>query len=171
MDLQGSLVYITGLSGAGKSTLGQAAIKGFLETFSIQPIFLDGDILRACVENWDYSTKGRLGMALYYVKVAKVLVDQGFVVVLATISMFENVRAFNVVNFKHYIEVYLDVSEDIRKARDPKNFYKHNIAQMAGVNQSVELPQSSHLTFKDNFDINAACEKILQKFKEIHADK
>ena len=37
---------------------------------------------------------------------------------------------------------------------------------MAGLNQSVELPQNSDLVFRDNFDMNIACEKILEKFKE-----
>ncbi|QOQ97859.1 adenylyl-sulfate kinase [Helicobacter winghamensis] len=167
--MQGALVYITGLSGSGKTTLAKAVVKQIENTLGIKSIFLDGDILRECVVNNDYSTQGRFNMASYYVKVAKLLVDQGFVVVLSTISMFDKVRAFNVENFKHYLEVYLEVSEEIRKQRDPKDFYKRNTIDMAGFNQSVELPKNSHLIFKDNFDINSACEKVLYYLKDIYA--
>ncbi|MCI5967964.1 adenylyl-sulfate kinase [Helicobacter sp.] len=167
--MRGVLVYITGLSGAGKTTLAKEVIKSIKDKLNIKPIFLDGDILRECVMNKDYSTQGRFNMALYYVKVAKLLVDQGFVVVLSTISMFDKVRAFNMENFQNYLEVYLEVSEEIRKQRDPKDFYKQNIVDMAGLDQSVELPKNSHLVFKDNFDIDFACEKILEKIKEFNA--
>lgn len=161
--MQGVLIYITGLSGSGKTTLAKQVVKIIETKYKKKPIFLDGDVLRECVVNNDYSIQGRFNMASYYVKVAKILVEQGFIVVLSTISMFHKVRAFNRENFKNYLEVYLDVSEQIRKERDPKNFYKNNILDMAGLNQSVELPQNSDLVLKDNFSIKIACEKILEK--------
>lgn len=167
--MQGALVYITGLSGSGKTTLAGEVVKSIKSTFGIKAVLLDGDTLRECVVNNDYSIHGRFNMASYYVRVAKVLVDQGFVVVLSTISMFDKIRAFNVENFKNYLEVYLEVSTEVRKQRDPKDFYKFNTLDMAGLNQSVELPKNSHLVFKDNFDINRACEKIIEKFKEFNA--
>ncbi|MBX7491488.1 adenylyl-sulfate kinase [Helicobacter turcicus] len=163
--MQGALVYITGLSGSGKTTLAKEVVKGIKSMLGVKPIFLDGDALRECVVNSDYSTQGRFNMASYYVRVAKLLVEQDFIVVLSTISMFEKVRAFNVENFKNYLEVYLEVSEEIRKTRDPKNFYKCNTEDMAGLNQNVELPRNSHLVFKDNFDMNSACKEILDKLK------
>ena len=164
--MQGALVYITGLSGAGKTTLAKQVAKILEVECGVKPILLDGDVLRECVVNNDYSIQGRLHMASYYVKITKILVEQGFIVVLSTISMFHKVRAFNRDNFRNYLEVYLEVSEQIRKERDPKNFYKNNALDMAGLNQSVELPQNSDLVFRDNFDMNIACEKILEKFKE-----
>lgn len=166
--MQGVLVYITGLSGSGKTTLAKEAVKHIEGTLGIKPVFLDGDLLRECVVNNDYSTQGRFNMASYYVRISKLLVDQGFIVVLSTISMFDKVRAFNTENFQNYLEVYLEVSEKIRKQRDPKDFYKHNTTDMAGFNQSVELPKNSHLVFKDNFDVNCACEEILHQLFRIY---
>lgn len=166
--MQGVLIYITGLSGSGKTTLAKQVVKIIETKYKKKPIFLDGDVLRECVVNNDYSIQGRFNMASYYVKVAKILVEQGFIVVLSTISMFHKVRAFNRDNFENYLEVYLEVSEQIRKERDPKNFYKNNILDMAGLNQSVELPQNSDLVLKDNFSIKIACEKILEKLKKLN---
>ena len=161
--MQGTLVYITGLSGSGKSTLAKGVVNDLLNLFKIHAIYLDGDLLRSCVSNDNYTLQGRLEMASYYVKVAKLLVDQGFIVVLSTISMFEAVRTFNRENFENYLEVFLDVSEEIRKNRDPKDFYKSNIQNMAGLNQVIELPTKSHLVFKDNYDIRCASKNIVEK--------
>lgn len=161
--MQGTLVYITGLSGSGKSTLAKRVVDDLWNRFEIRAIYLDGDLLRSCVSNENYTLQGRLEMASYYVKVAKLLVDQGFIVVLSTISMFEAVRAFNRENFENYLEVFLDVSEEIRKSRDPKDFYKGNIQNMAGLNQAIELPTKSHLVFKDNYDISHASKSIIER--------
>ncbi|MCL9821313.1 adenylyl-sulfate kinase [Helicobacter sp. 14348-15] len=167
--MRGALIYITGLSGSGKTTLAKELVENIEIQMKIKAIFLDGDILRECVNNNDYSIQGRFAMASYYVKVAKLLVDQGFIVVLSTISMFEAVRAFNRENFKNYLEVFLNVSEKIRINRDPKNFYKNNTQNMAGLNQDVELPKRSHLVYSDNFNINNACRDIIEKLKEVNA--
>ncbi|MDY5616178.1 MAG: adenylyl-sulfate kinase [Helicobacter sp.] len=167
--MRGILVYITGLSGSGKSTLAKMVVENLLKEFGIHAVHLDGDLLRSCISNNNYTLQGRLEMASYYVKVAKLLVDQGFIVVLSTISMFEAVRAFNRENFKNYLEVFLNVSEKIRINRDPKNFYKNNTQNMAGLNQDVELPKRSHLVYSDNFNINNACRDIIEKLKEVNA--
>lgn len=166
--MQGALIFITGLSGSGKSTLAKEVINALDKELNIKAIYLDGDILRECVGNLDYSTNGRLDAAMYYVRVAKMLVEQGFVVVLSTISMFDVVREFNQKNIANYLEVFLDVSLEIRKMRDSKGFFAQKENNMAGVNQEVELPKNSHLVFKDDFDREVACSAILSYIKEFY---
>ncbi|KEA44736.1 adenylyl-sulfate kinase [Campylobacter hyointestinalis subsp. hyointestinalis] len=165
--LQGALIYITGFSGSGKSTLAKQVVASLQVNKGIKAIFLDGDTLRECVHNFDYTSNGRMSMAMYYVKIAKILVDQGFVVVLATISMFDKVRDFNRENFKVYLEIFLDVSLEIRQKRDSKNFFKNNTINMVGLNQEAELPKNSHLVFKDEVDTAFASEKILRLFSDL----
>ncbi|OCR97721.1 adenylylsulfate kinase [Campylobacter fetus subsp. testudinum] len=165
--LQGALIYITGFSGSGKSTLARQVVSNLQTSKGIKAIFLDGDSLRECVHNFDYTSDGRLSMAMYYVKIAKILVDQGFVVVLATISMFDKVREFNLENFKVYLEIFLDVSLEIRQKRDSKNFFKNNTVNMAGLHQEAELPKNSHLVFKDEVDTAFASSKILELFSNL----
>ncbi len=164
--MQDGLIFITGLSGSGKSTLSKELIKQIKIQYNIRAISLDGDSLRECVGNIDYSKSGRENMAMYYVRTAKMLVDQGFLVVLSTISMFNKVRQFNRDNIKNYIEIYLDVSKDILAKRDSKGFYKNKTINMAGINQEIELPTQSDLIFYNNYDIQEAIAQILVIYKD-----
>ena len=61
---------------------------------------------------------------MYYVHTAKMLVEQIFIMVLATISMFESIWKFNRENFTNHLEVYLNVNVDILSLRDSKGYYK-----------------------------------------------
>ncbi|EAK4079258.1 adenylyl-sulfate kinase, partial [Campylobacter jejuni] len=153
--MSGVLVYITGLSGSGKTTLAKELQKELILQ-NIYPILLDGDELRACINNANYDIKNRMEMAMFYVKIAKMLYNQGFIVILSTISMFDSIREFNRNCFQNYLEIFLDVSFEIRKKRDSKNFFKNKMENMAGIDQILELPKKSHIVLKDDFDINNA---------------
>ena len=156
------LIFITGLSGSGKSTLAKALIQKINEVYNTKAIFLDGDSLRECVGNTDYSKDGREKMSMYYVRTAKMLVEQGFIVVLATISMFESIREFNRENFTNYLEVYLNVNVDILRLRDSKGYYKDGVDNMAFM-QGLVAPTQSDLVFYDDFDSKKAIDEILEK--------
>ncbi|MFI80706.1 adenylyl-sulfate kinase, partial [Campylobacter jejuni] len=129
--MSGVLVYITGLSGSGKTTLAKELQKELILQ-NIYPILLDGDELRACINNANYDIKNRMEMAMFYVKIAKMLYNQGFIVILSTISMFDSIREFNRNSFQNYLEIFLDISFEIRKKRDSKKFFKNKIENMAG---------------------------------------
>lgn len=156
------LIFITGLSGSGKSTLAKALIQKINEVYNTKAIFLDGDSLRECVGNTDYSKDGREKMSIYYVRTAKMLVEQGFIVVLATISMFETIRKFNRENFTNYLEVYLNVNVDILRLRDSKGYYKDGVDNMAFM-QGLVAPTQSDLVFYDDFDSKKAIDEIIEK--------
>ncbi|MCW1316552.1 adenylyl-sulfate kinase [Campylobacter jejuni] len=119
--MSGVLVYITGLSGSGKTTLAKELQKELILQ-NIYPILLDGDELRACINNANYDIKNRMEMAMFYVKIAKMLYNQGFIVILSTISMFDSIREFNRNCFQNYLEIFLDVSFEIRKKEIVKIF-------------------------------------------------
>ncbi|RDU67013.1 adenylyl-sulfate kinase [Helicobacter didelphidarum] len=160
------LIFITGLSGSGKSTLSYALIERLYKNLGIKAILLDGDSLRECVGNTDYSKEGRERMSMYYMKTAQMLVNQGFIVVLASISMFENTRQFGRHNIPNYLEIYLEVSKEILASRDSKGLYKNNEANIAGINQNIELPTSSDIVLKDKFDRENVLKIILAKIKK-----
>ncbi|ECZ6120272.1 adenylyl-sulfate kinase [Campylobacter jejuni] len=160
--MSGVLVYITGLSGSGKTTLAKELQKELILQ-NIYPILLDGDELRACINNANYDIKNRMEMAMFYVKIAKMLYNQGFIVILSTISMFDSIREINRNSFQNYLEIFLDVSFEIRKKRDSKKFFKNKIENMAGIDQILELPKKSHIVLKDDFDINNAKILIINK--------
>ena len=152
--MAGQVIWITGLSGAGKTTLAKEVIQRLQECGS-HPILLDGDILRSLLQASEdvldtHSRKARITLALKYAHMCRLLSEQGFIVVIATISMFDEVYAWNRVNIKNYFEVYLRVPLDELRRRDPKSIYQRyengELINVAGIDLSVDPPQTPHLT-------------------------
>lgn len=74
------------------------------------------------------------------------LTDQGIVVVCCTISMYDEVRAWNRENNSNYVEVFLNVPMSILRKRDQKGLYsnyskgiQHNVA---GEDLTIEFPKN-----------------------------
>jgi adenylylsulfate kinase-like enzyme len=152
--MAGQVIWITGLSGAGKTTLAKELIQRIQKRGS-NPILLDGDVLRNLLkvpENVldSHSRKVRLDLALKYAQMCRLLSDQGFIVVIATISMFDELYAWNRENITNYFEVYLKVPLDELRRRDPKSIYQRykngELINVAGLDLSVDSPQTPHLT-------------------------
>ena len=121
MDTKGNIFWITGLSGAGKTSIG----KLFYNKMKLeQPntIFLDGDELRLILDIESFSMANRLAVSYVYSRLCKFLANQKLNVVIATISMFEEVRNWNKKNISNYKEVYIKVPIDILINRDQKVF-------------------------------------------------
>lgn len=147
MSTQGRVIWITGLSGAGKTTLARA-----LGARLPHAVLLDGDDLRAVLgaTSSGFDRAGRLALAQTYARLCKLLADQGHTVVIATISLFHEIHAWNRENLPGYLEVFLDVPEDVRRQRDPKGLYAAaqagNVRHMAGAETTVDFPQAPHIT-------------------------
>lgn len=142
----GRVFWITGLSGAGKSTLARA-----LQARLPQSILLDGDELRAVLGATasGFDRQSRLELARTYARLCGLLAGQGHTVIMATISLFHEIHAWNRENLPGYREIFLDVPEEVRRRRDPKGLYAAaqagSVRQMAGAETPVDLPLSPHL--------------------------
>ena len=154
--MTGQVIWITGLSGAGKTTVAEQLTLRIREG-GLQPILLDGDILRDLFKNTEvisaaYNREARIKLALKYAHVCKILSSQGFTVIIATVSMFREVYAWNRANLPNYFEVYLKVPLDELRLRDPKEIYrrydKGELNNVAGLDLCIDDPLEPHVTLE-----------------------
>ena len=156
------VLWITGLSGAGKTTLAKALLPNLP-----QAILLDGDQMREALidvaTGFDAASRKRFGFT--YARWAKLIASQGYTVVVATISLYQDLHAWNRENLPNYFEVFLDVPEEIRRQRDPKQLYKNQTKQMAGADTYVMRPLAPDITLTHPYDLTTAVETILDKLQ------
>lgn len=167
---QGRFIFITGLSGAGKTTLA-TLLTSKMRTEGRPVVMLDGDALRESIgEDLGHSMEERKVAAMRYSRLAKLLITQNIDVVLATISMFEDVRSWNRSHFKNYFEVYLRVSREELERRNQKGLYGLASKHVVGIDLKFDEPKSSDFVCDNEKSINPESlsqiilEKIQKKF-------
>jgi adenylylsulfate kinase-like enzyme/glycosyltransferase involved in cell wall biosynthesis len=149
----GRVVWITGLSASGKTTLAKEVVSR-LKRAGSRVVFLDGDELRevfgaaeATADN--HGRDARLALAMKYAHLCRILASQGTTVVIATISLFREVHAWNRANLPNYLEVFLKVPIEELRRRDPKGIYRRfdagEISNVAGLDLQVDEPQEADL--------------------------
>jgi cytidine diphosphoramidate kinase len=151
--MDGQVIWITGLSGAGKTTVAEALARCF-EKHGLMPILLDGDILRNLFNNTDgskktYALEERIKLSYQYSLLCKILSSQGFTVIISTISMYDEIYAWNRKNLPNYSEIYLQVPLRELRRRDPKSIYKNFTSgtqtNVMGLDLKVDQPTQAHL--------------------------
>jgi len=153
MGISGRVIWITGLSGAGKSTLAHEVVAKLRESGEAV-VMLDGDELRevfgAVAANANnHGREGRLALAMQYAHLCRVVAAQGLTVVIATISLFREVHAWNRANLPGYFEVYLKVPVEELRRRDPKGIYRRfdagELTLVAGLDLPIDEPEAADL--------------------------
>ncbi len=142
---KGNVYWITGLSGAGKTTIGTCLFERLREA-KPNVFRLDGDVGRwAYNDKVGYSREERLDGAYRNARVCKMIADQGIDVVCCTISMYDEVRAWNRENMENYKEVYLEVPIEVLIRRDQKGLYtsvqKGSVKDVVGMDLKLEFPK------------------------------
>ena len=176
----GKVIWITGLSGSGKSTMATALAQR-LRMRHAAVVMLDGDELRevfaaAAASQQNHGREGRLTLAMQYARLCRVLAMQGFTVVIATISLFKEVHAWNRANLSGYVEIYLKVPLEELARRDPKKIYERarsgELKNVAGLDLEVDFPAAPNLTIehRDGLSADAAFERLWQEL-EAHLKK
>lgn len=148
MRKNGEVYWITGLSGAGKTTIGNLLYK-YLKKQQKNIVLLDGDSLRSIFNCKGYSNEERNELAFKYSNLCMMLANQGIDVIICTIAMFDNVRAWNRRNISNYNEIYLKVPIDVLIMRDQKKLYsralKNKVENVIGINCEWEEPKQPDL--------------------------
>jgi adenylylsulfate kinase-like enzyme len=105
------VIWITGLPGSGKTTLA-SGLKSLLVEEGLNVIHLDGDALRVALnaEN-SLDLKSRKSLANSYQRIGKLINDQGFTVIVSTVSLFSEVFTTNREMFQNYFEIFLSVEQ------------------------------------------------------------
>ena len=142
--------WITGLSGAGKTTVGRLWYKKLKEQGEAA-VFLDGDELRQVFgDDLGYTEEDRRKSAMRNARLCAMLARQGLTAVCCTISMFDDVRAWNRENIPGYFEVYIKVSMETLRNRDQKGLYSQADRDVAGVHFQVEEPKCPDLILEND---------------------
>ena len=150
---KGNVYFFTGLAGAGKTTIGGLFYRR-LKAKRNDVVLLDGDQLRRLSYNKHsgYTTEERRAGAFYNFEMCNMLAEQGIHVVLCSISMYNDCRAWARENIEKYCEIYIKAKRETLYKRDQKGLYSQNADNVAGVGLQVELPEAPDLVLDNNGD-------------------
>lgn len=176
----GRVIWITGLSGAGKSTLARE-VAARLRAASEAVVILDGDELRELFVAVDENTQnhgrgGRLALAMQYAHMCRIIAAQGLTVVIATISLFKEVHAWNRTNLPGYFEVYLKVPLDELRRRDTKGIYRRfdagDLTNVAGLDLVIDEPDAADwlVKFPPALDASAVADELINRLIETRTE-
>ena len=164
---KGRLLWITGLSASGKTTISRLVVEALRQEGS-QMVLLDGDDLRKVLsEDQSHTISDRLRIGFVYCRLCKLLVDQGFDVVIATVALFSEIHEWNRQNIDNYTEIFIDVPIEELVRRDPKKIYEKffagEITNVAGLDMKVDFPRNPHLhvMHKDGMNAEQIAEQVL----------
>ena len=169
---KGAVIWLCGLAGSGKSTLATALAQILRAKFS-NVVYLDGDELREFLGHFSYDKNGRIDMALKRAKMAKFLSNQGQIVIVSTISLFNEIYEYNRANLPNYFEVFIKCDFDELKKRDQKGLYtkalRGEMQNVVGVDIAYDSP-APHLTLENSkaVDLDKKAQFLCDEFLKFY---
>jgi len=164
-DMNG-LIWITGFSSSGKTTVSRK-VNFSLQNQGCKTVFLDGDDLRGIFGNtWGYERSQRIEAATVYFRLCSHLSAQGYVVIISSISMFQEIHDWVRNNITNSVQIMLDVPPDIRIKRDAET---KRIYQTKSPNDDLyDVTNNIDLTIENYGGVSptGTAEKIVEFFKE-----
>ena len=138
--------WLFGRSGAGKTTLARKLRNGFADR-DIPVFFLDGDDMRSGLSSdLGFSTEARLENHRRIAEVAKLALEQGMNVVVATMAPEHRQRdVVSGILGNRLVWIYIHAPMDVCVARDPKGLYQRakagNVQDLLSYPFEVPRPQ------------------------------
>ena len=156
---KGTVYFFTGLAGAGKTTIGGLFYRKLLER-NPDAVLIDGDQNRLKLGHSAadgqvligerYTTEARKEGARMIFRRCRKLSDQGLDVVVCSISLYHEIRAWNRENIENYREIYLKVSHDTLYRRDQKKLYSTKAKNVVGVDLPWDEPGHSSIVIQND---------------------
>lgn len=162
--------WLTGLSSAGKSSVA-AQLRTLLLERGVRPVMLDGDRLRATLP-WQpgYEPNERLELAGFYARLTRELVEQGHLVICATISLFHSTQAWNREHIPGYFEVWLRApTAELHRRDHGRHVYSRGGRNVIGQDTVAEFPLAPDLVI-DNYGTTTARSAALVIFEACGRD-
>jgi adenylylsulfate kinase-like enzyme len=163
------VIWLCGLSGAGKSTIG-AAVYARLKAQRPNLVMLDGDELRdALGGSIGHDPNSRILNSIRIANLCHLLDRQGIDVICCAVTIAPDAQKSNRERLSYYREVYLKVSLDVLKGRDPKGIYERAMRgetlNVAGVDIPFIEPETPHIEIDNNHDtddVSAIVDRIVE---------
>lgn len=162
---KGTVYFFTGLAGAGKTTIGGLFYRR-LKAKRNDVVLLDGDQLRRLSfhKSSGYSTEERRRGAYYNFEMCRMLADQGIDVVLCSISMYNDCRAWAREHIENYREIYIKAARETLYQRDQKGLYSSGTKNVVGVDLLCEEPENPEVVIEN--DGQETPEEIVDRLEE-----
>jgi adenylylsulfate kinase len=147
---KGVTIWFTGLSGAGKTTISQGVADRLRHQFSIEPVMLDGDVVRQKLGNsLGFGAIDRATNIRHIGNLAQEATWQGLIVLVAVIAPYRYLRQELRAQIGDFVEVYVQGSLEVCEARDVKGLYARarsgEIRQFTGIDDVYEPPLSPEI--------------------------
>jgi adenylylsulfate kinase len=164
--VSGGVVWITGLPASGKSTLAARVHRALLGEGRVSCL-LDGDEVRdALVPRPGYTPRERDAFYETLARLAALIARQGPIAVVAATAHRRAYRDRARALAPRLVEVYMDVSPEVCRERDPKGLYRAaragEIGALPGAGSAYEAPPSPEIVARGGEDA-AALEAILER--------
>lgn len=167
-----AVIWLTGLSGAGKSTIANALDRA-LNACGHHTALLDGDNLRHGLNrDLGFADADRVENVRRVAEVARLMVDAGLIVLVASISPFRTERdlARSLVAPGEFVEVHVDAPLAVAEARDVKGLYRKaragELRNFTGIDSPYEVPLAPELRVPGHgILIDEAVDLVMQQLR------
>ena len=162
-------LWLTGLPGAGKSTIANLLEKR-LASEGRHTYVLDGDNIRLGINrDLGFTEADRVENIRRVAEVARLMVDAGLIVIVASISPYRSEREFarGLFGPDDFREIFVDAPFETCEARDPKGLYararKGELRNFTGIGSAYEPPENPDLRLDSGGRTPDECVELIRK--------